>query len=141
MFIEIYENDKIDFDWRIFSVLNYSGIILNHLKPTNRKESLKEVKILMSTLLKLAKSAVSFRIYAQTYIILAQIEMIENNFTQARDYFLKAEKISETKGLKVLSKIKNYYLNRDYFKKNTEKKDSIFDDLNQEINEMILIRS
>ena len=140
-FVDIYENSNVEFDWRIFCVLNYSDTILKHLGDLNREESLKEIENLMLDVLKLAKSAVSFRTYAQTYIILAQIEILKKNYNLAKEYLQKAEFISEEKKLILLDKIRSYYLNIEYLKKNYKNDKTILKDLKQELKEMILIRS
>ena len=140
IFLKLSENSDVEFDWRMFSVLNYSDLIITHLKETNHKSVLNEIKKLMLNVLVLAKSAVSFRIFAQTYLILAQIERLENNHDQAREYLLKAESISKNKKLKLLKKIQNYYLKIDYSKITFKPNDAIFEDLKTELKEMILVR-
>jgi hypothetical protein len=95
----------------------------------------------MLNILKLAKSAVSFRIFAQTYIILAQIEILENQQNQAREYLVKAESIAENKKLNLLEKVLYYKMKIDYSKNTSEINDSFLEDLKKELKEMILIRS
>ena len=141
IFIDLYEDSHVEFDWRIFSVLNYSDIILEQLTDSNRNIVLIEIRKLMLHILKLAKSSVSFRILAQTYIILAQIEILENHQNQAREYLVKAESISKNKKLKLLEKILYYKMKIDYSKRSSETDDSFLKDLKKELTEMILIRS
>ena len=140
-FVDIYENSNVEFDWRIFCVLNYSDTILKHLGELNREESLKEIENLMLDVLKLAKSAVSFLTYAQTYIILAQIEILKKNYNLAKEYLQKAEFISKEKKLILLDKIRNYYLNMEYLKKNYKNDKTILKDLKKELREMIFFRN
>ena len=140
-FLKFYENLEVEFDWRMFCVLNYCDMIMTHLKKTNHQSALDEIKILMLNVLTLAKSAVSFRILAQTYLVLAQIEKLKNNHDQAREYLLKAESISKNKKLKMLKKIQDYYLNIDYTKITFKPNDEIYEDLKSELKEMIFVRS
>ena len=95
----------------------------------------------MLNVLTLAKSSVSFRTYAHTCLILAQIEMLENNHDQAREYLLKAESISSTKKLKMLKKIQDYYLKINYTEITFKPKDEVLEDLKTELKEMIKNRS
>ena len=141
IFIKIYENSEVEFDWRIFCALNYSDTIIDHFKESDRQNILSEIKKLMLTVLKLAKSSLSFRIYAQTCLILAQIERLGNNHDQAREYLLKAESISNNKKLKMLKKIQDYYLKIDYSKITFKPNNEILEDLKAELKDMILIRS
>ncbi len=141
IFIDLYEDSHVEFDWRIFSVLNYSDIILEQLTDSNRNIVLIEMRKLMLHVSKLAKSSVSFRILAQTYIILAQIEILENHQNQAREYLIKAESISKNKNLNLLEKILYYKMKIDSSKRSSETDDSFLKDLKKELTEMILIRS
>ena len=141
IFLDFYENTNVEFDWRIFCALNYSDTILKNLGESNREKLLKEIKNLMLNVLKLAKSALSFRAYAQTHIILAQIEILKKDYILATEYLKKAEFISDEKKLKLLDKIRNYYPNIDYLKKNYKNDKTILNDLKQELKEMILIRN
>ena len=140
-FLKFYENLEVEFDWRMFCVLNYCDMIITHLKKTNHQSALDEIIILMLNVLTLAKSAVSFRILAQTYLVLAQIEKLKNNHDQAREYLIKAESISKNKKLKMLKKIQDYYLNIDYTKITFKPNDEIYKGLKSELKEMILVRS
>ena len=141
IFFKIYENTEVEFDWRIFCVLNYSNTIIDNLKESDPQNILSEIKGLMLNVLTLAKSSVSFRIYAHTCLILAQIEMLENNHDQAREYLLKAESISSTKKLKILKKIQDYYLKIDYTEITFKPNDEVLEDLKTELKEMIKNRS
>lgn len=141
IFIDHYEDSHVEFDWRIFSVLNYSDIILEQLTDSNRNIVLIEMRKLMLHVSKLAKSSVSFRILAQTYIILAQIEILENHQNQAREYLIKAESISKNKNLNLLEKILYYKTKIDDSKQTSEIDDSYLEDLKKELKDMILIRS
>ena len=141
IFVDIYENSNVEFNWRIFCVTNYCDTILKHLGELNREESLKEIENLMLDVIKLAKSAVSFRTYAHTYIILAQIEILKKNYNLAKEYLQKAELISEEKKLILLDKIRNYYLNMEYLKKNYKNDKTILKDLKKELREMIFFRN
>ena len=141
IFIDNYEDSKLEFNWRIFCVLNYCDIIIKHLEDVNRNIALNDIKKLMLNVLKLAKSAVSFRIFAQTYIILAQIEILENHQNQAREYLVKAESIAKNKKLNLLEKVLYYKMRIDYSKNTSETNDSFLEDLKKDLKEMILIRS
>jgi tetratricopeptide (TPR) repeat protein len=66
IFIDRYEDSNIEFNWRIFCVLNYCDIIIKLSEDSNQNNTLNEIKKLMLNVLKLAKSAVSFRIFACT---------------------------------------------------------------------------
>jgi hypothetical protein len=80
-------------------------------------------------------------LHAQTYIILAQIEILENQQNQAREYLVKAESIAENKKLNLLEKVLYYKMKIDYSKNTSEINDSFLEDLKKELKEMILIRS
>jgi len=141
IFIDLYEDSQVEFDWRIFSALNYCDIIIEHLEDSNRNNALNKIKKLMLNVLKLAKSSVSFRILAQTYIILAQIEILENHQNQAREYLVKAESISKKKKLNLLEKILDYKTKIDYSKRTSGTDASFLKELKKELTEMISIRS
>lgn len=109
LFREIFEDRKVDFQNKTFSIISYCSIILKTWSFSKNNENLDEVKRITLKLITDARNALSFFILLHSYIILSYTLMIEGNTIEAYQYFLKAEMISKEKNIKLPRNIKKLF--------------------------------
>ncbi len=140
LFKEIFEDSNVEFEKKTFAIINYCEIILKNWEPSNQHDNLDEVKKLTLILIENAKNAFSFLVLAQSYLILANIAIIEGNINKSLEFLLKAKTISENKNLNLQNKIKTIYSKITDSQKISKLSILAINDLKQELSNMVLTR-
>lgn len=140
IFREIFEDSKVDFENRTFSMISYCTIILKMWMFSKDNDNLEDVKRIMLKLIENARNSLSFYILLHSYIILSYTLMIEGNVAEAYQFFLKAETVSEERNIILPSNIRNLASKITNLKKLPELCDLAVKNLKQELSQIMLTR-
>jgi Flp pilus assembly protein TadD len=91
IFRDIIDDEVIDFDLTIDSILHLTELLLFELKKTENIDLLKEIKQLVQKLLDFGEQQHSTILLVESYWIKSQIALIENNLSEARYLLQLAE--------------------------------------------------
>ncbi|MFX0043790.1 MAG: tetratricopeptide repeat protein [Candidatus Hodarchaeota archaeon] len=103
IFEEILEN-KFDYQIEFMIQTNLCDLLLEELKYSEEEEILVEVQSLLNSISDLANNQRSITTLITLYSLQAKLALIEGNAELSRKLLAKALKISENKGLELLSK-------------------------------------
>ena len=94
--------EKIDIRFSILALVNLCELLLMELKYSSSTEILDEINNYIEMLLVLAEKQQSYVLFAETYLLQAQIALIELDIKKAKELLGKALEISTKYGLKNL---------------------------------------
>ena len=80
------------------AILNLSEMLIDEFKNSQKEEILYELTSFLEPLQITAKKHESYKILAETYLLSAKLNMLQFNFTKARNYLTKAQTIAENQG-------------------------------------------
>ncbi len=104
MLQQIIKEKVIHWEFTERALLHLCDIYLLELKTYDNQEVLSEINSLTNKLLNFAKFQKSYRLLAETNLLLGKLSLIQMNMGQARQLFTKAERIADEHGLHLLAR-------------------------------------
>jgi len=101
---QIVKEDIINWEITERAILHLCDIFLIELQIYNNQEVLNDLTLLMERLMDFAEQQNSFRLLAETNLLLGKFSLIQMNMGQARQSFTKAERIADEHGLHLLAR-------------------------------------
>ncbi len=106
----IVEEDVIDTELTIESMLHLCELLLTEMQLTENQEAFTEVKSIISRLFEIAKEQESYWLLAESYWLKSQLALLDLNLEEARRLLTQAQLIADEWGMnRIAEKISNYY--------------------------------
>jgi tetratricopeptide (TPR) repeat protein len=100
----IVKDQVIYWEFTERALLHLCDIYLFELQTYNNQEVLSEINVLTNKLLEFAKFQKSYRLLAETNLLLGKLSLIQMNLGEARQLFTIAERIADEHGLHLLAR-------------------------------------
>jgi tetratricopeptide (TPR) repeat protein len=101
---KVFEDPVYLFEITSKSAFNLVELLFLEYKASRDSKILKEINDVITKLLNTAQSQKSFSVLAKTYLLKAQLTLLENKKSESQRLLVKAQKIAEEKGLENLAK-------------------------------------
>ena len=112
IFRQILEEEDLDYELIIQTLLSLCELLLIELRITNDSEVLDELNQFITRLLDLSNKTHSFWVLGETYLLQAKLSLISLNLEGARKLLTQGQEIAEKYGLSLLArKISNEHDN------------------------------
>ncbi|MHA2105456.1 MAG: tetratricopeptide repeat protein [Candidatus Hodarchaeales archaeon] len=102
--LKVFEDPVYLFEITAKSAFNLVELLFLEYKASKDSKILKEINDVIEKLLNLAQSQKSFSVLAKTYLLKAQLSLLEKEKSESQRLLVKAQKIAEEKGLENLAK-------------------------------------
>jgi tetratricopeptide (TPR) repeat protein len=102
---KVFEDPVYLFEITAKSAFNLAELLFLEYKTSNDSKILKEINDIIEKLLNISQSQKSFSVLAETYLLQAQLSLLENKKVESQRLLVKAQKIAEEKGLENLAKV------------------------------------
>ncbi|MFX0091664.1 MAG: tetratricopeptide repeat protein [Candidatus Hodarchaeota archaeon] len=100
---EIIEEEIMEHELTLVALLNLSELFLVELRITNDPEVLREMQVLVTRLLDIAKQQHSHWLLAETYLLQAKLALLELDLQETRRLLTQAQVLADEKGLHKLA--------------------------------------
>lgn len=111
-FQQIANGPVIDSEFTALAILNLNDILLLELKLTQNDERLEEIQEWLKKLNSLAEEQKSSVLLVQTYLLESKLKLLEFKIQEAETILLKAQEITNQKGLRKFEHIITTELNK-----------------------------
>ncbi|MFX0022700.1 MAG: tetratricopeptide repeat protein [Candidatus Hermodarchaeota archaeon] len=101
---QIVKEDIINWEITERAILHLCDIFLNELQLYNNQEVLNGLILQIERLMDFAEQQDSFRLLAETNLLLGKFSLIQMNLGEARSFFTKGEHIADKHGLHLLAR-------------------------------------
>ena len=103
LFKQVAETNLMAFEIKIKALIHLCDLYFTEYRLNRNKEVLKDIDLLIITLLDFAEKSKSYLIFCETFILQAKVALIKFEMKTARRYLTNAQKIAESHGLKRLA--------------------------------------
>jgi len=103
LFKEVIETKNIFLNYKIYAYIHLCDLLFQEFQINNSKDIIEEVNQNITKLLNIAEKSHSYKVFCETYILKANLALLDFNMTKARKYLSEAQKIAESNGIKRLA--------------------------------------
>jgi hypothetical protein len=101
--IQLLENEDIDYEFTIRSLLNLCELLLIKLSSTTNLKVLDQILFYVNQIRNIAEKSYSYWLLAETYLLQAKLELLILDLKKAKESLGEAQKIAKEHGLSQLT--------------------------------------